>query len=80
MGWALSLNDLPDGQLPLVHSVSYENDETQNPVSYMQATAIELQKLGARGYGSFYVAVFFAISRTFPSQKMPGAMCFVPCV
>ncbi len=50
LGWAKMLNDLGDADLPLVHSVSYGNDEAQQTsTSYMLSVNVELQKLGARG-------------------------------
>ena len=50
LGWAKQLGDLADGDLPLVHSVSYGNDEAQQTsTAYMLAVNTELQKLGARG-------------------------------
>eukprot|EP00163_Fabomonas_tropica_P015711 TRINITY_DN28541_c0_g1_i1.p1 TRINITY_DN28541_c0_g1~~TRINITY_DN28541_c0_g1_i1.p1 ORF type:complete len:563 (+),score=202.08 TRINITY_DN28541_c0_g1_i1:121-1809(+) len=40
---------------PLVHSVSYGNDEAQNDPSYMKRTNVEFQKIGTRG-----ISVLFA--------------------
>jgi len=56
--WAQSLNDMADGHLPLVHSVSYGDDEVQqmldapagvSGVEYMDAIDLEFVKLGLRG-------------------------------
>mmetsp|Transcript_22555 Transcript_22555/g.60499 ORF Transcript_22555/g.60499 Transcript_22555/m.60499 type:complete len:623 (+) Transcript_22555:28-1896(+) len=56
--WAVGLNELPDGELPLVHSVSYGDDEVdqrydsplgQSGLTYMDAVDEELIKLGLRG-------------------------------
>jgi tripeptidyl-peptidase-1 len=50
LGWAQQLGNLSDTALPLVHSVSYGNDETQqSSTAYMMAFNVEAQKLGARG-------------------------------
>jgi len=49
--WAKQLEAMADGELPLVHSVSYGNDEAQAPntPSYMHAVDDEFKKLGLRG-------------------------------
>jgi len=56
--WALALNDMVDGELPLVHSVSYGDDEVQQTLDaptgvsgaeYMDAIDLEFVKLGLRG-------------------------------
>eukprot|EP01048_Picozoa_sp_COSAG05_P019911 COSAG05_NODE_3246_length_2211_cov_2.136837_2_plen_435_part_00 len=50
LDWASKLDSLPEGELPLVQSVSYGNDEAQQTSSsYMLAVNVELQKLGLRG-------------------------------
>eukprot|EP00966_Prymnesium_polylepis_P067089 1557392-Prymnesium_polylepis.1 len=42
--WAVGLNELPDGELPLVHSVSYGDDEVSPaPTSPTRAAALFLQ-------------------------------------
>ena len=47
--WAKQLEDMPDGTLPLIHSVSYGNDESQQTGDdYIQACNVEFQ-LGVRG-------------------------------
>eukprot|EP00937_MAST-01D_sp_MAST-1D-sp2_P003585 g3585.t1 len=48
--WALQLAEMADGDLPLVHSVSFGEDETELPsAAYMAACNVEFQKLGLRG-------------------------------
>ena len=49
--WAEQLQAMPDGALPLVHSVSYGNDEAQAPNTpeYMRACDAEFMKVGLRG-------------------------------
>ena len=50
LNWARQLAAMGDGELPLVHSVSYGNDEAQQTsAAYMLAVSAELMKLGARG-------------------------------
>lgn len=50
IGWAQELQAMPNGTLPLVHSVSYGNDEEQQTGDeYIQAVNVEMMKLGARG-------------------------------
>jgi len=50
LGWAKQINDLSDADMPLVHSVSYGNDEAQQTsAAFMESVNVELQKLGARG-------------------------------
>ena len=47
---------MPDGKVPLIHSVSYGNDEVQQTgVPYMLSVNVEFQKLGVRG-----ISVLFA--------------------
>lgn len=42
--------NLTDDDLPLVHSVSYGNDEKQQTsTAYMLAVNVAIQKLGVRG-------------------------------
>jgi len=54
--WAKQLEDMPDGTLPLVHSVSYGDDEAQQTGdAFIQAANVEFQKLGVRG-----ISVLFA--------------------
>ena len=56
VGWAEQLQAMADGVLPLVHSVSYGNDESQQAsAQYIQAVNTQLMKLGIRG-----VTIFFA--------------------
>jgi len=56
--WALQLNNMTDGELPLVHSLSYGDDEVQQDLDatdgqsggdYMDAIDAEFMKLGLRG-------------------------------
>jgi len=49
--WAKTVEAMPDGHLPLVHSISYGNDEAQSPnsVAYMAAANADFQKIGLRG-------------------------------
>eukprot|EP00948_MAST-09A_sp_MAST-9A-sp1_P002203 g2203.t1 len=48
--WSQNLLALNETELPLVHSISYGNDETQQTSSeYMLAVNVQLQKLGLRG-------------------------------
>ena len=50
LSWAKQIEDLSDEDMPLVHSVSYGNDESQQTGDeYIQAVNVELQKLGVRG-------------------------------
>jgi len=54
LNWAKQLDDMED--LPLVHSVSYGNDERQQTsVAFMDAVNAQFMKLGARG-----VSILFA--------------------
>ena len=50
-GWAQSLLQMPNTSLPLVHSISYANDERQSPdtPAYDDATNALFMKLGLRG-------------------------------
>lgn len=44
------MGNLTDDALPLVHSVSYGNDEKQQTsTAYMLAVNVAIQKLGVRG-------------------------------
>lgn len=48
---------LPDGTAPLVHSVSYGNDESQQTSDeYIQEVNVALQKLGTRGFTVFFAS------------------------
>ena len=48
LDWSETINNLQNP--PLVHSVSYGNDETQqSSVQYMYQVNVALQKLGVRG-------------------------------
>ena len=49
--WAKTVEAMPDGELPLVHSISYGSDEAQSPNSaaYMAAANADFQKIGLRG-------------------------------
>ena len=50
ISWAKQVEDLPDGSVPLVHSISYGNDEAQQTGdAFIQAANVEFQKLGVRG-------------------------------
>eukprot|EP00729_Bicosta_minor_P007337 gene7337-11405_t len=50
LSWAEQLGNLTDDDLPLVHSVSYGNDEKQQTsTAYMLAVNVAIQKLGVRG-------------------------------
>jgi tripeptidyl-peptidase I len=50
MAWAAQIGDLADGTLPLVQSVSYGRDESQETGdAYIQALSAEFMKLGSRG-------------------------------
>ena len=50
LAWAKQIGDLSDAEMPLVHSVSYGNDEAQQTsTAFMESVNVELQKLGARG-------------------------------
>jgi len=48
--WAMQLAQMSDADLPLVHSVSFgENEEELPSLAYMEACNVEFQKLGLRG-------------------------------
>ena len=50
LSWAEQMGNLTDDALPLVHSVSYGNDEKQQTsTAYMLAVNVAIQKLGVRG-------------------------------
>lgn len=53
--WAAFLNSQPDGQLPLVNSVSYGDDESSIDLDWAARVDVEFQKLALRG-----VSVLFA--------------------
>jgi tripeptidyl-peptidase-1 len=56
LNWAKTLEAMPDGTLPLVHSVSYGNDEKQQTgQAFMESCNMEFQKIGVRG-----VSILFA--------------------
>jgi len=56
LNWAKNLEDMADGVLPLVISVSYGNDEVQQTsTDYMLSCNTEFKKLAARG-----VSILFA--------------------
>eukprot|EP01062_Namystynia_karyoxenos_P012723 TRINITY_DN1459_c0_g1_i2.p1 TRINITY_DN1459_c0_g1~~TRINITY_DN1459_c0_g1_i2.p1 ORF type:complete len:600 (+),score=225.37 TRINITY_DN1459_c0_g1_i2:88-1800(+) len=56
LNWMTQVLDMPDATLPLVHSVSYGNDEVQQTsAAYMQSCNQQFMKAGARG-----VSVLFA--------------------
>lgn len=57
LDWAQQLLAMPDGQIPLVQSVSYGNDEKQQAsAEYMQAVNTALMKLGARGVSLLFAS------------------------
>ena len=57
LGWAQMILGLPDGTAPLVHSVSYGNDESQQTSDeYIQEVNVALQKLGTRGFTVFFAS------------------------
>jgi len=54
--WAKTLEDMKDGVIPLVNSVSYGNDEIQqSSTQYMYSCNTEFQKLAVRG-----ISILFA--------------------
>jgi len=56
LNWAKKLEDMKDGVLPLVNSVSYGNDEVQQTsTEYMYSCNTEFQKLATRG-----ISILFA--------------------
>jgi tripeptidyl-peptidase I len=56
LNWAKEVSAMPDGKVPLIHSVSYGNDEVQQTgIPYMLSVNVEFQKLGVRG-----ISVLFA--------------------
>jgi len=56
LSWAKNLEDMKDGELPLVNSVSYGNDEVQQTsTQYMISVNTEFQKLAVRG-----ISILFA--------------------
>ena len=56
LNWAKQVEAMGDGVIPLVHSVSYGNDEAQQTsVAYMESVNAEFQKIGVRG-----VSILFA--------------------
>ena len=57
VGWATQLQGLPNGSLPLVQSVSYGNDEKQQPSDeFIEAVNTQLMKLGVRGLSVFFAS------------------------
>ena len=57
VGWATQLQAMAEDDLPLVHSVSYGNDEAQQAsAEYMQAVNTQLMKLGVRGRSVFFAS------------------------
>eukprot|EP00937_MAST-01D_sp_MAST-1D-sp2_P005366 g5366.t1 len=72
--WAKQLEAMPDGTLPLVHSVSYGNDESQQTGdAFIQASNVEFQKLGVRG-----VSVLFASGDQGVAGRSGGGSRFHP--
>jgi len=56
LNWAKTLEDMKDGVIPLVNSVSYGNDEIQqSSTQYMYSCNTEFQKLAVRG-----ISILFA--------------------
>jgi len=56
LAWAKKLEDMEDGVIPLVNSVSYGNDEVQqSSTAYMFSCNVEFQKLAVRG-----ISILFA--------------------
>jgi len=56
LSWAKELEDMKDGEIPLVNSVSYGNDEVQQTsTQYMRSCNTEFQKLAVRG-----ISILFA--------------------
>jgi len=56
LNWAKTLEDMKDGVIPLVNSVSYGNDEVQQTsTQYMISCNTEFQKLAVRG-----ISILFA--------------------
>ncbi len=56
LNWAKQVSDMSDKDVPLIHSVSYGNDEAQQTgVPYMESVNTEFQKLGVRG-----ISILFA--------------------
>jgi len=56
LAWAKKLEDMKDGVIPLVNSVSYGNDEVQqSSTQYMISCNTEFQKLAVRG-----ISILFA--------------------
>jgi tripeptidyl-peptidase-1 len=56
LSWAKTLEDMKDGVIPLVNSVSYGNDEVQQTsTQYMYSCNTEFQKLAVRG-----ISILFA--------------------
>jgi len=56
LAWAKKLEDMKDGMIPLVNSVSYGNDEVQQTSDqYMYSCNAEFQKLAVRG-----ISILFA--------------------
>jgi len=56
LSWAKKLEDMKDGEIPLVNSVSYGNDEVQQTsTQYMISCNTEFQKLAVRG-----ISILFA--------------------
>lgn len=57
LGWAKQVGEMSDDEIPLVHSVSYGNDETQQiSEGYMYAVNAELMKLGTRGLSILFAS------------------------
>ena len=55
--WATQLAQMKDGELPLVHSISFGEDEVeQSSTAYMQACNREFMKLGLRGVSLLFAS------------------------
>ena len=55
--WAMELSKMSDDELPLVHSISFGEDETElGSVGYMDACNVEFQKLGLRGVSLLFAS------------------------
>lgn len=55
--WAMELAKMSENELPLVHSISFGEDETElESVGYMNACNIEFQKLGLRGVSLLFAS------------------------
>ena len=72
--WAQKLQSLPDGALPLVHSVSYGSDEAQQESpAYMESVNTALMKLGARGASLLFASGDGGVEGRRGSQKRYAA-------